>query len=181
LRNTSVGKGSYFTDARVVNAELGSFCSIARQVRIGGLGRHPSNWISTHPVFYSAGKQIAISFDILREFEEFRPVSIGSDVWVGYRSIVMDGVNVGDGAIVAAGSVVTKDVPAYGIVGGVPAHLIRYRFSPSVIDKLQQWQWWNLPLSILHSLAPLFTDRDSWSPEDINEIIQKSHALSKNV
>lgn len=70
-------------------------------------------------------------------------VVIGNDVWIGIRCIIMDGVSIGDGAVVAAGSVVTKDVAPYAIVGGVPAKVIRFRFNDSVIEKLLQLKWWD--------------------------------------
>ena len=80
------------------------------------------------------------------DFAEYRPITIGNDVWIGARAMVMDGVEVGDGAIVAANAVVTKDVPPYAIVGGVPAKVIRYRFAPEKIEALQLLQWWSWPL-----------------------------------
>ena len=73
---------------------------------------------------------------------EGRDIVVGNDVWIGYRATILEGVSIGDGAIIAAGSVVTKDVPAYGIVGGNPAKLIKYRFSEEKIEKLMAMKWW---------------------------------------
>lgn len=70
-------------------------------------------------------------------------ITVGNDVWIAYRATIMEGVTIGDGAIIAAGSVVTKDVPAYGIVGGNPAKLIKYRFTPKQIAKLTKMKWWD--------------------------------------
>ena len=77
------------------------------------------------------------------------PPVIGNDVWIGMNAVIMRGVTVGDGAIVAANSVVTRDVPAFAVVGGVPAKVLRYRFTPEVIADLQEIRWWDWPSSKL--------------------------------
>lgn len=77
---------------------------------------------------------------------------IGNDVWIGFGATVLNGVTIGDGAIIAAGAVVTKDVPPYAIVGGNPAHVIKYRFSKEVVEKLLALQWWNYGSDILDGL-----------------------------
>jgi serine acetyltransferase len=82
--------------------------------------------------------------------------TIGNDVWIGARAVVLDGVSVGNGAIIAAGAIVSKDVPAYSIVGGVPAKEIRQRFSSETIQVLEDLKWWDAPDSLLQELAPRF-------------------------
>lgn len=77
---------------------------------------------------------------------------IGNDVWLGANSLVLKGVKIGDGAVIGAGAVVTKDVPPYAIVGGNPAKVIKMRFDDETIGKLMQLQWWNLDLSIIENL-----------------------------
>jgi chloramphenicol O-acetyltransferase type B len=104
---------------------------------------HPTDQFSSSPLFYRVRNTFQVEW--INEdgsFEEYRPIEIGSDVWIGARAIVLDGVRVGDGAIVAANAVVTTDVPPYAIVGGVPAKILRYRFSREKIDHLLSLQWW---------------------------------------
>ena len=109
-----------------------------------GLGLHPTrDFVSTHPIFYSASNQSVISsFADKDYFAEKKPIVIGNDVWIGARAMVIDGVKIGDGAIVGAGAVVTKDVPSYAIVGGVPAKFIRWRFPKKTINRLESIRWW---------------------------------------
>ncbi|QQX88682.1 CatB-related O-acetyltransferase [Cupriavidus necator] len=95
-------------------------------------------------MFYSTAKDIWAGYCGAENYLESESVEIGSDVWIGARSIILDGVKIGDGAIVAAGSVVTENVDPYAIVGGVPAKLIRRRFSPEVEAMLVNEAWWDL-------------------------------------
>ena len=132
---------------------MGSFCSIGQDVKIGGLGAHKLG-ISTHPAFYLAAPPTA-RFHCDSNFESFKLVTIGHDVWVGDRAIILDGVSVGTGAIIAAGCVVHKNVPPYAIVGGNPMRVIRYRFSDSEIDQLLRSLWWARPENELRKVASL--------------------------
>ena len=99
-----------------------------------------------------------------------KPIHIGNDVWIGARSIIMDGVSIGDGAIVAAGSVVTKDVPPYAVVGGSPAKIIKYKFSQDIIDRLEEIQWWNLPDEEITKVVDLFHVKNP-SLEEIAKVL----------
>lgn len=124
------------------NVSVGKFCSIAKHSLLG-LGRHPINLISTSPLFYRKDNPLKIPLlDESYDFNERLPIVIKHDVWIGARSIILDGVVIGTGAIIAAGAVVTKDVPPYAIVGGVPAQIIKYRFDQMTIDKLLSSEWW---------------------------------------
>jgi len=138
--------GSYTYIARsseIVGTHIGNFCSIGPEVRIR-LGKHPVNFISTSPVFYAAsGYQLGFSFATKQLFDEYQNCKIGNDVWIGARVIILDGITIGDGAIVAANSVVSKDVEPYAIVGGIPARFIKYRFDEAIINKLKSSTWWN--------------------------------------
>ncbi len=148
ILNSSISPCSYVGRNSIVqNASIGSFCSIANDVFIG-LGTHPTDHFSTSPLFYRVNntlKMQLINEDVV--FSEYQKIEIGNDVWIGARAIVMDGVKIGDGAIIAAGAIVTKDVLPYAVVAGVPAKVIRYRFSPEKIEKLLRLQWWKWPLS----------------------------------
>ncbi len=148
ILNSTINSYSYVGKNSIIqNTSIGSFCSIANDVFIG-LGTHPTSLFSTSPLFYNSNNTFNIRLvDTDYAFDEYQPIKIGNDVWIGARAIVMDGVTIGDGAIVAAGAVVTKDIPNYAIVGGVPAKIIRYRFSAEKIEKLLKSQWWTSPLN----------------------------------
>lgn len=153
----SIGRYSYFAkNSSIINATIGRFCSVGFGVQIG-TGRHPVNFMSTSPVFYSlnrlfTGKPLTTE----QHYIEYEDCIIGNDVWIGARSIILDGVKIGDGAIIGANSVVTKDVAPYSIVGGVPAKFIRYRFSEEKIKEIQTLQWWNWPVEKIKQSVHLF-------------------------
>jgi len=147
ILNSSIQPFSYIGKNSIIqNAKVGSYCSIANDVFIG-LGKHPMECFSTSPLFYRVNN--TFNYRLVEEdydFEEYHQITIGNDVWIGARAIILDGVHVGDGAIIAANAVVSKDVPPYAIMGGVPAKIIRYRFSPEKIKKLLALKWWLLPI-----------------------------------
>ena len=145
--------GCKVADARTT---IGKYCSIGVDVVLG-TSRHPTDWLSTSPIQYIKGFKgfpagVAPMMPNQHAFESTLPVVMGNDVWIGMRSIIMDGVKIGDGAVIGAGAVVTKDVPPYAIVVGVPAKLIRYRFDTKTIDRLLATKWWNEDDSVLATL-----------------------------
>lgn len=150
LNEVTLGDFTYIAgNTNISKTTIGKFCSIGTYCKIG-LGKHPTkDFVSTHPVFFSTLKQAQVTFADRNYFDEFAYIIIGNDVWLGANVIVVDGVKIGDGAIVAAGSVVTKDIPPYAIVGGVPAKIIKYRFEKEEIEKLLQLKWWDIDVEYL--------------------------------
>lgn len=149
-----IGQCSYIgPDSSIISAKIGKYCSIADHVSIC-TGNHPTDFLTTHPAFYyDTSNQIGFTLykgspmfdDIYKRpaGEEQFSVLIGNDVWIGSHVLILGGIKIGDGAIIGAGAVVTKDVPPYSIVGGVPAKVIRYRFGDDTILFLKSSHWWD--------------------------------------
>lgn len=142
ISKTSIGRATYCTNnVFISNAEIGAFSSIAANVKIG-LHKHPtSEFVSTFPGFHIQWPHTSY-LNCVSTFDVQPRTYIGNDVWIGDSAIILSGVRVGDGAIVGAGAVVTKDVPPYSIVCGVPAKIVRYRFTMEEIGRLLQIKWW---------------------------------------
>lgn len=142
--NTTIGDFTYLgLDTKVFNTNIGKFCSISNKVIIGS-AEHPTNWVSTSPTFENV-KNSGSNFRFANE--ELPPIkitNIGNDVWIGEGAMIKQGVTIGNGAVIGAMAMVTKDVPAYSIVAGVPAKVIRYRFTEDIINELEEIKWWNL-------------------------------------
>jgi acetyltransferase-like isoleucine patch superfamily enzyme len=165
LTHVKLGSYSYVgSDSRLTSMIVGKFCCIGPDV-VAGLGRHPSSdFVSIHPVFYSPNATTGMTFADRSYFDETEQIKVGNDVWIGARATIIDGVSIADGAIIAAGAVVTRDVPPYAIVGGVPARIIRYRFSPSQIDTLIASKWWDKEESWLRGNFKKFHHIDDLMP-----------------
>lgn len=159
--DSSIDKYSYVGyDCDVNFTEIGAFCSIANNVIIGG-AQHPLDWVSTSPVFYDAPSGTNHHLGTLPEPKRIL-TKIGNDVWVGSRAFVMQGVSIGNGAVIGSGAVVTKDVPPYAIVAGVPAKILRYRFDEETIDRLQKSEWWKFSDEKLKKISKLFDNPDAF-------------------
>ena len=153
LTETAMDDYSYIDrDSEVISTRIGKFCSIARAVRINP-GNHPmhrvaqSHFTYRASYFFDGEEDEAAFFDWRRSF----PVTIGHDVWIGHGAIVLPGRTIGNGAVIAAGSVVTKDVPAYQIMAGNPARVIRARFTPDIAARLDALAWWDWSHERLHA------------------------------
>ena len=124
--------------------EIGNYCSIAKNVRIITGGIHPVGFISTYP--------FRIKFQMESAYQDGMPYSkgdviIGNDVWIGSGVTILSGVKIGDGAVLAANSLISRDVPNYAVVAGNPAVILKYRFNEQQIEELIKLQWWNWPES----------------------------------
>ena len=148
--NSSIGRFSYIgINTWIVNSEIGQFCSIATNVRIG-LENHTLGNISTSPIFTERKNALRTSWTKKDVFKSSEKTYIGNDVWIGHGALVKSGIKIGDGAVV------TKDVPPYAIVGGVPAKIIKYRFSEEIIKELLTIKWWNNDLNKIKENIELF-------------------------
>ncbi|MBE6538717.1 MAG: CatB-related O-acetyltransferase [Ruminococcaceae bacterium] len=167
VRYSSVGRYTYVSArSSVIFAEVGSFCSIAAGVGIGG-GAHDLTAVSTSPVFNKGRNIFGKNLGNI-EFSPYKTIKIGNDVWIGNRALILQGITIGDGAVVGAGSVVTKDVEPYTIVAGNPARVIRRRFDDETIERLLKLEWWNMPDEELKKCGNLFGD-----PQKLTEYFEE--------
>lgn len=176
--SSDVGFATYISSySKLFNCKIGRYCSIGQKVQVV-FGNHPtSGFVSTHPLFYSKATATGFSFVDKNRFEEFTYtdkdkkyfVEVGNDVWVGYNVLIMAGVHIRDGAIIAAGAVVTKDVPPYAVVGGVPAKIIKYRYREEDINYLLKLQWWGKELKWINSYSVSFDNLEKLKERLKNE------------
>lgn len=140
---------------------IGKFCSIACGAKfLFNSANHTLDALSTYPFPIFFEEWGLDRRDVARAWDNKGDIVVGNDVWIGYEAVILAGVTIGDGAIIAARAVVTKDVPPYAIVGGVPAKLIRQRFAPEVVSALLQTRWWDWPKErISQNLAAIQSGR----------------------
>lgn len=155
-----LGDYSYLNRGTIfMSGTIGRFCSVGYYCEIG-LYQHPLEYVSTSSKLYG-GWGVLSSRPEDKEFDEFPdPPQIGHDVWIGSKAQVMQGVNIGTGAVIGAGAIVTKDVEPYTIVGGVPAKPIRKRFEEESIALLLEWRWWEMPVQELDKWRDVLFARD---------------------
>ncbi|MCA1032227.1 CatB-related O-acetyltransferase [Bacillus timonensis] len=166
--NAEVGHYTYFApNCTIMNTKIGSYCSVGPGTKIG-LGNHPTHFVSTSPIFYSTFGQLNGKKWVERDYyKEFESVSIQDNVWIGANVYVTDGVTIGEGAVCAAGSVITKDVPPYSIVGGVPAKVIKYRFDKETVQRLLE--------------LDLFSKDEKWLKKHLSGAIVPNDLLDQSI
>lgn len=176
--NNAVGRGTIFANSVKVGygstigannylngpISIGNYCQLAPSVGIYGKD-HPT----TYPTTYVNQRMFN---GRLAEHANTAEVQVGHDVWIGHGAVLLRGVTVGDGAVIGAGAVVTTSIPAYGIAVGSPARVIKYRFTPEVIDLFQRLKWWSLPGERLEQLEGLFNTDFAREPERGAELLR---------
>ncbi len=155
IYDAKLGRYSYTgKNATIWHSEIGAFCSLSWNVSIGG-ANHDYERVTTHSFLYA--KDFGLLPDGECGYDRFdNHCIIGNDVWIAANACICRGVKVGDGAVIAAGAVVTKDVEPYTIVAGVPAKAIKKRFDDETIKRLLKIQWWKLPSDIIKNNYNLF-------------------------
>jgi len=146
---------SWLINQLAQGSKIGNFCSIAGGLQYIFRGKHMVDWVSTYP-FRDMWKM-----DVpLNSLPPFNPIIVGNDVWIATNVKIIQGVKVGDGAVIAQESFVTKDVPPYSMVGGYPAKVIRYRFTESQISELLRIAWWNWDDDTIKKVVPYLVNND---------------------
>ena len=173
IESTNIGAYSYTGMNTVIkHASIGKFCSISWGVSISG-GIHNYNLISPHPFIHLK------SFGLVESGEEIekKKIIIGNDVWIGANATILPGIEIGNGAIIGAGSVVTKNVPDYAIAVGNPANVIKYRFCDEKIKLLKELCWWELPENIIKENIELF--KHDFDLNDLKNLIKIKNAMTE--
>jgi acetyltransferase-like isoleucine patch superfamily enzyme len=169
--SSSMGLHSYAgIHNKITNTKIGRFSSIGNYVEVTAL-THPTHGVSTHPAFYSVSYRDGYADgdkanEVLMTDNHWQ-CEIGNDVWIGNHVLIRGGVKIGDGAVIAMGAVVTRDVPPYAIVGGVPATIIRYRFDPERIAMMMNLKWWDKDSAWIKKHADLFMDVDRFFASNV--------------
>lgn len=146
------GRNSYMNDGYIrEDVTVGRFCSIGRRVSLAA-GEHPPQWLTTHPIVWNSRRSASVYERAAARQQRDPSTNIGHDVFIGDNVVVLPGVSIGTGAVVGANAVVTKDVPCYAVVGGVPAQLIRQRFPDKICAELLESEWWMLPDPAIHEM-----------------------------
>lgn len=156
-----IGENSYLGSNVIIGNDkettIGKYCSIASDVTIGAF-KHPIHTLSSSSFVYlekyeSLGSNLKVQKPLTHLLDKgLEKVNIGNDVWIGVKATIMPGITIGDGAVIGSNAVVTKDVPPYAIVVGVPAKILKYRFDEDTIKDLLELKWWNYPENFVETL-----------------------------
>ena len=153
-----------------MHTDIGSFTSIAWNVTIGA-AEHDFNRITSHTFLYNPYDKLNDGVIPYNRFEKV--CKIGNDVWIGANSTILRGVEVSDGAVIGANSVVTKDIPPYAVVAGNPAKIIKYRFPEDIIKRLLNLNWWELDDKTIKANYQLFSENPTQEVLDMIEKFKK--------
>ncbi|WP_343289954.1 CatB-related O-acetyltransferase [Ferrimonas balearica] len=157
--SSQVGRYSYTgMNTVLMHACVGAFCSISWNVTVGG-ANHDYRRMTQHSFLYNDCDRIRPDGESPKYDRFAEPVVIGNDVWIAAGAAITRGVTIGDGAVIAANAVVTKDVPPYAIVAGSPAKIIKYRFTPEIIELLTQLRWWQWPVEKIKQHYALLSEQ----------------------
>ncbi len=166
IRSTRLGFQTYIGhDCDIENTVIGNYTCISHNVAVVQ-GKHPiREMVSMHPAFFS--KDYRFSYVKIDKFDSYHYIDkekkiaciIGNDVWIGFGAIIMAGIKIGDGAVIGAGAVVTKDVEPYSVVAGCPAQVIKYRFEKDVIKRLLEFKWWEKDENWISKNISFFDDK----------------------
>ena len=163
LSDMEIGDYSYLSgNAIVSDTTIGKFCSIGPNF-FCGWGVHPTNGVSTSPVFYSS--KAKFTFTQEDKVDEHPHITIGNDVFIGANVTILEGVTIGDGAVIGAGTVVSKDIPPYAVAVGSPVQIKKYRFSDEKIQALQRIAWWDFDDAKLREVEKRFFEVDVFIEE----------------
>ena len=167
---TEIGDYTYIAqNAYISMTTIGRFCSIGPGL-VCGWGIHPTNGLSTHPMFYSTLQQNGMTLSAADKVSERKPIMIGNDVFIGANVTVLDGVTIGDGAVIGAGAVVSKDIPPYAVAVGCPIQIKNYRLSPDQVEELKRIKWWEFDEEKLREVEKYCFDVEGFIEKNREEL-----------
>ncbi|MGX7875866.1 CatB-related O-acetyltransferase [Mesorhizobium sp. ORM6] len=147
-----LNRESFFVPHKNVPVRIGSFCSVGPGVLFICAAEHRVDTATTFPIQFVNGKIRNAPGTVGKG-----PITVGHDVWIGARCIILGGVTIGNGAVVGAGSIVTRDIAPYAVAFGNPARVKRYRFAPDIIERLQSLKWWDWSDDLIRERIELLT------------------------